>query len=69
MIKKILLFLFILPLTLLLDLAFYAATRNCPGCGSFWQWVGSEGALSFPIVISLMEYVKRLTEKLEHRIS
>jgi len=55
-IQKVLVFLLILPLTLFLDLILYSLIQTCPSCGSFWQWVGSEGALSFPLVVSLEEW-------------
>lgn len=58
--QRILLLIIVLPLTLFLDLILYAATQTCPTCGSFWQWVGSEGALSFPIVVELLKSLKLL---------
>jgi len=58
--RKLLLFIFILPLTLFLDLILYGLTKSCPACGSFWQWVGSEGALSFPIVVGLSGWFSQL---------
>lgn len=59
-IQKLLVLFLILPLTLFLDLILYAATQTCPTCGSFWQWIGSEGALSFPIVVELLKSLKLL---------
>ena len=56
---KIILFILILPVTLVLDLILYSATKTCPSCGSFAQWLGTEGALSFPIVIGLSEWFRQ----------
>ncbi|MBI5452580.1 hypothetical protein HY945_03890 [Candidatus Gottesmanbacteria bacterium] len=61
--QKALLFLFILPVTLFLDLILYGLVKSCPSCGSFWQWVGTEGALSFPIVIGLTQWFSRFFPK------
>lgn len=57
---RVLLFIFILPVTLFLDLIFYALVNSCPACNSFSQWVGSEGALSFPIVVGLTEWFSQI---------
>lgn len=54
---KLAIFILILPLTLFLDLILYGFTKSCPTCGSFWAWVQTEGALSFPIVIGLTEWI------------
>ncbi|MCL4338396.1 hypothetical protein M1271_01770 [Patescibacteria group bacterium] len=63
---KVLLFIFILPVTLFLDLVFYALTNNCPSCGNgFAQWVTSEGALSFPIVVGLTEWFSQMFTNLK----
>lgn len=58
--QKVLLFIIILPLTLVLDLLMFAFTRNCPTCGSFSQFLLSEGALSFPIVVGLLEWFRSI---------
>jgi len=58
--QKLLLFIFVLPVTIFLDLILFAATRNCPTCGSFSQFLLSEGALSFPIVVELTEWFYNL---------
>ena len=58
--RKILLFIIILPLTLFIDLVLYAMLKTCPSCTSFWQWVGSEGAISFPIVVGLTTWFSQL---------
>ncbi|PIP32742.1 hypothetical protein COV53_04905 [Candidatus Gottesmanbacteria bacterium CG11_big_fil_rev_8_21_14_0_20_37_11] len=54
--KKFLIFIFILPLTLFLDLIIYGMVKTCPTCGSFSQWIQTEGALSFPIVVGISEW-------------
>ncbi len=59
-IQKVIFFLLVLPLTLLLDLIIFAFVKTCPSCSSFWQWVSSEGAISFPLVVSLSEYFSQL---------
>jgi len=61
--KKIALFILILPLTLFLDLILYGLTKACPSCGSFWQWVQTEGALSFPIVVGITQWIQELLPK------
>ncbi|OGG26441.1 hypothetical protein A2960_06205 [Candidatus Gottesmanbacteria bacterium RIFCSPLOWO2_01_FULL_39_12b] len=61
--KNILLFIFVLPLTLFLDLILYAALKTCPTCESFWAWVGTEGAISFPIVVVVTEWFGRVLER------
>lgn len=61
--QKALLFIFVLPLTLFLDLIFYAFVKTCPTCGSFWGWLGSEGALSFPIVVGLTEWFREMLQE------
>lgn len=58
--QKILLFLFVLPLTLFLDLILYAFVKTCPNCGSFLDWVKTEGALSFPLVMGLEEWLSQV---------
>ncbi len=58
--QKVFLFILILPLTLFLDLILYALVKTCPSCGSFWQWVETEGALSFPIVVGLTQYLNNI---------
>lgn len=55
LLKKSAVVIIILPLTLLLDLVLFAFLKNCPSCGSFWEFVKTEGALSFPIVVSFVE--------------
>lgn len=54
--KTMLFTLLLLPLTLFLDLILFAMMGKCPSCGSFWEWVRSEGALSFPLVIGFTEW-------------
>lgn len=54
--QKLLLFLFALPVTIILDLILYSFTKACPSCGSFTVWLQTEGALSFPIVVGLSEW-------------
>ena len=56
---KILLFLLVLPLTLVLDLILFAFIRTCPACGNFWQFLTTEGALSFPIVVGITEWLNQ----------
>jgi len=58
--RKFLLIIFILPVTLILDLILYSLAGTCPACGSFWQWIGSEGALSFPLVVGFYQWFERL---------
>jgi len=58
--SKIILFIFVLPITLFLDLILYAFVKTCPTCGSFLDWVKTEGALSFPLVVSLSEYMNNI---------
>lgn len=58
--KKIALFLFVLPLTLVLDLILYALVKSCPTCGSFWEWIQTEGALSFPLVVEITQWAEQL---------
>lgn len=60
--RKIFLFLLILPLTLFLDLILYAMMNVCPACSSFTQWLQTEGALSFPIVVGLVEWARQFYE-------
>lgn len=60
LLKKLAVVIIILPLTLLLDLVLYAFLKNCPSCGSFWEFIRTEGALSFPIVSGLIEWLVRL---------
>ncbi|MBI3380220.1 hypothetical protein HY029_05695 [Candidatus Gottesmanbacteria bacterium] len=54
--QKVLLFLLILPVTLILDFILYSFTKACPACGSFTAWLETEGALSFPLVVGLSEW-------------
>lgn len=61
--KKAFLFIFVLPLTLLLDLILFAFIRECPSCGSFSQFIASEGALSFPMVAGISEWFNQLIAK------
>src|SRR3989338_6895457 len=58
--KKLLLFLFVLPLTIFLDFIIFSLSRNCATCGSFQVWLTSEAALSFPLIVSLGEWFNRL---------
>lgn len=62
--SKVLLFLLILPVTLLLDLILYGLVKSCPSCGSFSQWLQTEGALSFPIVVGLGQWINQFLPKL-----
>jgi hypothetical protein len=48
---------FILPLTLIFDLVIYGVIKTCPTCGNFWQFVETEGSLSFPIVAGITEWI------------
>ena len=61
---KLLIFLFILPLTLFLDLMLYGMLNICPTCGSFSTWLQTEGALSFPIIVGLGGWLSQLLPKL-----
>ncbi len=61
LLKKAALAVFILPLTLLLDLVLFAFLKNCPSCGSFWEFVRTEGALSFPLVVGIINWVENLS--------
>ena len=67
-IKKFLLFIFVLPVTILLDFILFSLTRSCPTCGSFNQWLASEAALSFPLVVSLGDWMVQILTEL-HLIS
>lgn len=58
--KKFFLIIFVLPLALIVDFVLYALTKNCVNCGSFLTFLESEGALSFPIIVSLGDYVTRV---------
>ncbi len=58
--QKVFLFILILPVTLFFDLILYALVKTCPSCGNFWQWVETEGALSFPIVVGLTQYINHI---------
>ena len=49
----------ILPLTLLFDLIIYGVVKSCPACGNFWQFVETEGALSFPIVAGITQWIEQ----------
>jgi len=64
-IKKLLLFLFILPVTVFFDFILFSLTRNCPSCGSFSQWLASEAALSFPLVVSLSDFLNTILTDLQ----
>jgi len=55
---RILFFVLVFPLTLVLDIIFFNLTRACPSCGSFSQFIQTEGALSFPFVVSIMNFVE-----------
>lgn len=61
--SKMILFLLILPVSLLLDLILYAFIKTCPSCGSFSVWLKTEGALSFPIVVSLTQWTEQLINR------
>jgi hypothetical protein len=70
--RRFILFLFVLPVTVALDLVLYGITQSCPSCTSFTQWLRTEGALSFPIIVELTEWfqqriVSRIVEKGEKR--
>ncbi len=65
--QKVFLFILILPVTLLFDLILYALVKTCPSCGNFWQWVETEGALSFPIVVGLTGWFSQLLRLRSHR--
>lgn len=56
---KIVFILLLLPVTLFLDLILYAMVKTCPSCGSFWQFVETEGALSFPVIISIGQWFRQ----------
>jgi len=56
-IQKLFLFLFFLPITLFLDLIIYSLFKTCPSCGTFSQFLENEGAISFPILVGLMELI------------
>ncbi|OGG10943.1 hypothetical protein A3J20_05720 [Candidatus Gottesmanbacteria bacterium RIFCSPLOWO2_02_FULL_42_29] len=58
--KKIMLFLFVLPLTVFLDFIIFSLSRNCASCGSFQAWLTSEAALSFPLIVTLGDWFNRL---------
>ncbi|OGG02861.1 hypothetical protein A2W14_06455 [Candidatus Gottesmanbacteria bacterium RBG_16_37_8] len=62
--KKLALFVFVLPITVLLDFILFSLTKSCPTCGSFNQWLASEGALSFPLVVSLGDFLSQLLTEL-----
>ena len=57
---KFLLFLLIFPLTIILDFLVFSMLRTCPTCGSFSQFVTSEGAISFPLVVEISQWVRQL---------
>lgn len=63
--KRLFLFILILPLTLFLDLILYAMINTCPTCTSFAQWIQTEGALSFPIVVGLTEWFSQTLKSLK----
>lgn len=54
------LLLLVFPLTVVLDFLVFSMLRSCPTCGSFSQFVTSEGALSFPIVVEISQWVRQL---------
>lgn len=62
---RILFFALILPLTLILDIILFNLTRACPTCGSFSQFIQTEGALSFPLVVGFMELIRALLASLQ----
>lgn len=57
--RKLMLLILILPLTIILDLILYAATRSCPSCGTFTQWLQTEGAISFPLVVEVTRWFEQ----------
>lgn len=61
--RKFILFLLVLPLTLFLDFILYSFTKACPSCGSYSQWLQTEGALSFPIVVGVSEWLGQYFQK------
>ena len=65
-IKKYLLFIFVLPVTLLLDFILFSFIRSCPSCGSFGQWLSSEAALSFPLIVLLSDWIHQILLKLRY---
>ena len=67
--KKIALIIFLFPLTIFLDLIFYAFIKNCPSCGNFGQWLANEGSLSFPIVVMLTEWLEQVIESVKLRFN
>ncbi|OGG15664.1 hypothetical protein A3D77_01395 [Candidatus Gottesmanbacteria bacterium RIFCSPHIGHO2_02_FULL_39_11] len=58
--SRIFLFIFVLPVTLFLDFILYAILQTCPGCSTFSGFLKTEGALSFPFVIELTEWIHRV---------
>ncbi|OGG00806.1 hypothetical protein A3D78_01725 [Candidatus Gottesmanbacteria bacterium RIFCSPHIGHO2_02_FULL_39_14] len=63
-IKKLLLFIFILPVTIILDFILFSLTRSCPTCGSFSAFLASEAALSFPLVVALGDWISQILTEL-----
>ena len=63
--KKLLLLVFVLPLTLFFDFIIFSLTKTCPSCGSFSQWLSSEAALSFPLIVLLGEWINRILTELK----
>ncbi|OGG14492.1 hypothetical protein A2773_05430 [Candidatus Gottesmanbacteria bacterium RIFCSPHIGHO2_01_FULL_39_10] len=61
--SKLIIFILILPLTLLLDFLLYASGAKCASCGSFWLFLSSESALSFPLIIALSGFFSHLSDK------
>lgn len=57
--SRVFLFIFVLPLTLLLDFILYGIIQSCPACGSFTNFLKTEGALSFPFVIEITEWTQK----------
>lgn len=67
--SKIFLFLLILPLTILLDLILFAFLRTCPTCGSFSQFIKQEGALSFPLVIGIAQWLEQFVSRRQSHVN
>lgn len=55
---KVILFIIILPIAIILDLVIYALVKQCPTCGSFGTFVKTEGALSFPFIVGLSDWLR-----------
>lgn len=67
--SKIFLFLLVLPLTLILDLILFNVIRTCPTCGSFSQFIQTEGALSFPFVVGIMNWLQSIVSRRQSTIN